>query len=207
MRFYIQKLMDKFGSWFTALGFLGKYNIKEGDVVIDVGAYYGYFVIKAARKVGPSGKVIAYEPDPLSCQVMRDYVAKAGLKNVEIIEKGLYKENTTLKMDCHYTYSKIVEDGDKPKHVKDIACTTLDDKVKRLGLTKIDFIKMDIEGAELEFMAGAQEALKITKNLAIACYHIRDGKMTRDIMEPQLQAMGYKTSIGFPLHLTLYASK
>ena len=66
---------------------------------------------------------------------------------------------------------------------------------------------MDIEGAELEALEGSQKALKITRNLAIACYHVRNGKTTEEILKPQLEKLGFQVKISFPFHQTLYATK
>ena len=66
---------------------------------------------------------------------------------------------------------------------------------------------MDIEGAEIEAIKGGEKVLSNTKNFAIACYHKRNNVTTDKIINPLLTKMGFKTSKGFFLHLTLYGSK
>ncbi|EKD96330.1 MAG: hypothetical protein ACD_24C00091G0001 [uncultured bacterium] len=76
-----------------------------------------------------------------------------------------------------------------------------------MGISKINFIKMDIEGNEIEALEGGTKTFNNTKNFAIACYHKRNNKITGEILSPVFKNMGFKTSIGFSLHPTLYGSK
>jgi FkbM family methyltransferase len=199
-------LLDYIGSSITAVGYLKNYKLKEGDVVIDAGAYYGLFTLYAANKVGPTGKVIALEPSLKNFNILNKRAKKAKYNNIVTINKGLYNKKTslTLEKESFLSSSKQVSENASGET---ILTDTLDNIIKELDLKEINFIKMDVEGVELEILESAEKSLKITRNLAIACYHLRDGKTTGKILEPQLKRLGFKTEIGFPPHQTLYATK
>ena len=75
-------------------------------------------------------------------------------------------------MDCILLYLPI-------KGTQEIIVVKLDDELRKLGINKIDVLKMDIEGAEIEAIQGSKETLKRSKvNVTIASYHIVDGKTT-----------------------------
>lgn len=206
-KIFINKIIDKFGSWLTMVGYLKNYNLKEGDIVVDVGAYYGYFTIFAARKVGKTGKVIAFEPDPENFGILKSNVAAAGLDNVVLIERGLFNKNTEVDLSSDFSRSSIVENKNISNSGIKIQCSLLDDELMNLGINKIDFLKMDIEGAEIEALEGAEESLKNILHVAIACYHIRGGKTTGEILNPVLARRGFDIKTGFCLHQTLYGCK
>ena len=79
---------------------------------------------------------------------------------------------------------------------------------KGLKIAKVDVIKMDIEGAEIEAIQGAEETLKRNyAYVAIASYHIVNGKTTSIFLENYLSKIGYKAKSDFPKHLTTYGKK
>lgn len=201
------KIIDRFGSWLTMVGYLKNYSLKEGDIVVDAGAYYGYFTIFAAKKVGKKGRVIAFEPNPQNCEILRNNVALARLDNVAVIKRALFNKNIEIDLKSDFSRSSVVENKKAQNGGVKIQCALLDDEIKRLGLGKIDFLKMDIEGAEIEVFEGAKESLKNISQLAVACYHKRGGKTTGQILRPLLTRYGFDTKIGFCLHQTLYGSK
>jgi len=199
-------LIDTIGSTITGIGYLRKYKLKEGDIVVDAGAYRGWFSLYAANKVGSTGKVIAFEPSQKNYEILKKRGAKAKFGNVICIKKGLYNEKATLKMEKEGILPSSGQTSEKSEG-ESITTDTLDKILKDLRIRKIDFIKMDIEGAELEALEGAPKSLQIAKNLAIACYHKRNGKSTGENLASKLKALGFKTAIGYPLHQTLYATK
>ena len=72
----------------------------------------------------------------------------------------------------------------------------------------VSFIKSDIEGAEIEALKGMKSVLKNgSPQLAIASYHLRDGKKTCFFVEEFLKEFGYETKTGHPIHLTTYGKK
>ncbi len=183
----------------TKLGYLKYYRPKKGDVIVDAGAYLGYFAVFAAKKVGDSGKVVAFEPDPRNFEILKEKTAK--LKNVILVKKALFNKETKLFWKSNFATSSFEDHGIA------VNCATLDKELRKLGIKKVDFMKMDIEGAELEAIEGAKDTLKHTHNLAIACYHKRNGRETGELLQPSLRKVEFKTRIGFPLHKTLYGGK
>ena len=180
-----------------------RYHLKPGDTVIDAGAFFGNFTAYASRKVGKKGKVIAYEPDPTNHRVLIRKVKRLGLTNVEVVCKGLFNKVSKLGFKSEMAQSRIAEDNKGAE----IETTTLDQELTDRHLEKVDFLKADIEGAEVEMLEGVKYSTRKIKNMAIASYHERGGEKTADIVATKLREIGYKTEIGFPVHLTVWASR
>ena len=188
-------------------GYLADYSLKPGDVVVDCGAYTGEFTLYAAKAVGRSGKVIAFEPDPKIYGELSANIALNGLENIVAINKGLWSRSGELKFVGNSTmgYSFMFA-GDTAGAI-DVPVVSLDSELSRLGVNKVNFIKADIEGAELEFIKGAEGTLDSNDlHLAIASYHLVDGKKSCFAVENMLTLLGYKAHTGHPGHLTTYAS-
>ena len=201
----LYRLYDRIQAMLLSKAYLSKYKLKKGDIVLDLGAFFGSFSIIAAKKVGPSGRVISYEPDRRNFEIMKKNVQESGLKNITLINKAVFSKKAVLNISSSFADSNVFE-KDLSKTSK-VEADTIDNEIKRLKLKKVDFVKMDVEGAELEIMEGAKSSIKAVKNWAIACYHKRDGKRTGEILKPLFEKNGFRVSIGFPIHETLCASK
>jgi len=181
------------------------YHLKNGDVVVDAGAYPGDYAVFASRKIGKSGKIICFEPDPRNRAILRKNLIKEKMNNFIIVPKGLWNKNTTLKLENSDGLHSSLSSS---KGNQEIEVVKLDDELKKLGIKKIDVLKMDIEGAEIEAIQGSKENLKKSDvHVAIASYHIINGKTTSYFLESYLSKLGYKTKSAFPKHLTTYAWK
>jgi FkbM family methyltransferase len=152
------------------------FKVGEGDVVIDVGAHVGVFTVKAAKAVGEDGLVIAIEPHPRNMNLLCENVKKMSPNtNVVLIKKAVGDRKGMAKLYLSpfgsggHSLKPIVGRGSK---YLEVAVDTLDNIVSKLKLKKVDFIKIDAEGAELEILKGAEEILKLNcVKLAIAAYH------------------------------------
>lgn len=185
------------------IGYFHEYKLKKGDVVVDIGAFDGVFTVQASKLVGPKGCVLAFEPIEKNYNMLLENIKLNGLKNIIPIKKGLYSSEKKLRFDDAGDASQIVESGGI-----EISVTTLDKELKWLDISKINFLKMDIEGAEIETLKGCKQCLLDNDvHVAIATYHIVDGKRTAERIEEQLRELGYNAWTTYPSHLTTYGSK
>lgn len=181
--------------------------IKDG-VVMDCGAHIGNCAILFSRLVGPEGLVICLEPFEASYQVLLERIDRFKLENVVAINKGLWNKAGVFSLETfEETIScRLIDDQTGPipnDNEVIIECTTIDTLVKELKLARIDFIKMDIEGAEIEALQGARNTLtEYRPQVAIASYHHREGRPTALEVEKILNASLYNCKTFFPPHLT-----
>ncbi len=147
-------------------------HVRPGDVVIDCGAHIGGFT-RMALQAGAK-LVVAIEPEKANIEAFRRNLAselKAG--RVKLVEKGVWDRSGRLSLhlsDVGDSHSVVIPQ--KGQGDESIEVTTLDALVEELRLPRVDFIKMDIEGAERNALRGARKVLKVRRpRLAISSYH------------------------------------
>ncbi len=145
-------------------------HVKNGMVVLDVGANYGYYSVLMAQLVGPKeGKVISFEANPFLSKLFNDSVTINGFKSrVSVNNIALSNEQSdnaafyvppNAPMNGHLISSREKRyHGEAPEGSIQVKTTTLDEFIP--PGTKIDFAKVDIEGAEFQFWQGAERVRK-----------------------------------------------
>jgi len=136
-------------------------------VFIDIGANVGIYTIYAALRAGPDARVIAVEPHPVALERLRCNVQLNQLANVAIEPVALNARSGTVTFKVNRRNvgdSSILFDQTTPREeLIEVPSESLIDLVAKNGLTRIDAIKIDVEGAEdvilFPFFAGAPEAL------------------------------------------------
>lgn len=181
------------------------YKPKKGDVIVDAGAYIGTVAIYLAKIIGESGKVICFEPDPKTYQKLLDNIKLNNVSNIVCVNKGLWSEKGKLSFDdkgeMGSTFLLNEGSNDFPK----IEVVNMLEEIKTYGVNKVDFIKMDIEGSEIEVLFGVKSWLKENRpQLAIASYHIVEGKATSETIHPYLEELDYKVSTETRLETITY---
>lgn len=184
-------------------GYLKETNIEEKDRVVDAGAYPGEFTIYAAKN---GAEIIAIEPDSQNAKELRENIRLNGLSDkVDVIEKGLWDQKARKKMerDVQFGLGSKVKDGGKLV----IELDTLDNICSDHG--PVDFVKMDIEGAEMKALEGAENVIEEgAPEFAIATYHTdENGEKTCFRVEEILENKGYSAETGYKRHLTTYGEK
>lgn len=148
--------------------------VEEGDVVIDCGGCYGDTALYFSHKGGSTGSIYVYEFIPSNLSILRKNLElNPELKDrVTVVPNPVFSKSG---LDLFYLDngpgSRVSSDpiGDPNNVVKTL---TIDDLVSKEQIKKVDFIKMDIEGAEVDAIKGARETiLKHKPKLAIAVYH------------------------------------
>ncbi len=186
-------------------GYLRNNLLKKDTIILDCGAFEGAFSIYASKKVGDKGKIVCFEPGNDNLPILKENLRLNNIKNVKIIKAGVWSKKEVLYFKDGGLGGQISKDGNHK-----IKATDLDSELKRLKIpfNKVSFVKMDIEGAEIEAIDGMKELLaKGSPHLAIATYHERDGEKTYMEVEKKLKEKGYKVKTGYPKHLTTWAWK
>lgn len=143
----------------------------KGEIVIDVGAQVGRYSIIASKLVQNEGKVIAVEPEPLNFKLLEANIKLHKAENIIPINCALTDTEGYTKLWLGKTpgwhslvpNSNINLTGD----FVNVRCRTLDSLLRKLGIQQIDWLKIDVEGAELMVLSGGLFALKNSKNLKI----------------------------------------
>lgn len=187
-------------------GYLKYYIPKPGDVIVDGGAFVGFFTVLASKLVGPTGKVLSFEPDPINYEKLLRNIQLNGISNVIPVKAALLdKESTSLLNASGGEESALEKYTSRKEHLVEVKVVCLSDEIRRQGIGRVNFIKLDIEGSEGPCLLGSSEILKMNDvNLAIASYHEVDGQRSCTQVEQILRSMGYQSWTEHPPHLTTY---
>lgn len=138
-----------------------RYFVKPGDYCVDVGANTGPVTLLLAKLTGPSGKVLSIEPGPpYYRRLLTNLDLNPGFKKiVTTLNKGVSDSEGTLlwAADPEHGWNGGLLNVSEGTSVE---VTTLDACVEQLGWSKLDFVKIDVEGMELEVLKGSQQTLK-----------------------------------------------
>jgi FkbM family methyltransferase len=170
------------------------HKVKANDVVLDAGANCGHLTLFFSKLVGKEGAVYAFEPDKFNItRIETNRKLNPDLPdNIKIEELLLWNENKLVDFyEAGTVGSSAVWIPNADKCVKKEA-VRIDDWVLKNNIQKLDFIKMDIEGAELEALDGCVQTIeKLKPNFAIASYHIVDGEATYIKVEEFFKNINY----------------
>jgi FkbM family methyltransferase len=152
--------------------------VRQGDVVLDCGANIGVFAREALNAGAKT--VVAIEPAPENVECLRrNFAPEIEQGRLIVYPKGVWDKDDWLTMNVDDTNSAADSFVMNPKEAKPsqqrLPLTTIDKLVAELKLEKVDFIKMDIEGAEPNAVIGARQTIqKYHPRLAMSVYHQPD---------------------------------
>ncbi|MEI6042257.1 MAG: FkbM family methyltransferase [bacterium] len=141
--------------------------VQEGWVVIDIGANHGYYSLLLSKLVGRNGKVYCFEPTPSTTKILKENTEKK--ENVIVEQKAIWSKNEKLDFTDYgqgfSAYNSFLpnvdwKDTEKPKSKINIQVDgiVLDNYLK-FSKIRPDFIKLDVEGAELDALIGMRATL------------------------------------------------
>jgi len=156
-----------------------KEKVVPEEIFIDCGAHIGYHSIIAARMVGIKGKVFAFEPFDESYKLLKRNIALNRLQGIIVpIKKAVWSSKTTLKLIVPPQSSVSVKEcksfdteGLTRSNVKfiEVEAVSLDDFISQQKVSRVDWIKLDIEGAEREAFIGARYLIRNNEKIRIIC--------------------------------------
>lgn len=140
-------------------------NVQKGNTALDIGAHKGAYLYWLRKAVGSKGQIIALEPQPTLYNYLKTAIAKFGFENIKIYHAGASSVKDTLSLfipkakgstSPGATFEK--RDNTENSHLIEVEVIPLNDLLKNRK-SKIDFIKMDVEGHELDAFKGASDIL------------------------------------------------
>lgn len=139
--------------------------LKSGMVVLDVGAHHGLYTLLASKLVGKDGKVYAFEPSSRERRALRLHLALNRCGNVAVQPVAVARSDGESEFHvvdgsetgCNSLKPPNVASGTSPTTVRAVS---LDSWMQRENVSTVDFIKLDVEGAELEALEGASLLLE-----------------------------------------------
>lgn len=132
--------------------------LRKGGVVVDVGANIGYYAVRFARAVGASGRVHAFEVDQRALRCLRRTLRHNALRQLHLYELAVSSAPGTLYLsqtkESGHTRAQSSGEG------RSVPSVRLDDHICACALERVDLIKIDVEGAELQVLRGAPATLR-----------------------------------------------
>jgi FkbM family methyltransferase len=194
------------------LNYLDGVRMKQGDVVFDLGGYHGLFSLAASVDTGSNGRVFCFEPDLDNSEVTRRNVEHNGLNNIEIVPMVVSGRCGRRRFVMSSSFSSKIADsrnGIESEDGIEVESTTLQGFCNIRSISKPDFVKADIEGAEIEMIEGNLEWIADNDiTFSVASYHIVDGKPTWCALEKIFHNIGYKVRTSPPgTHRTTIAKR
>lgn len=162
-------------------------HVPTGGTFIDVGAHIGWYSLNAAKLVGPQGHVIAIEPDRDTLLVLRDNVRVNGDEGIITVAPVACTDSETTLMfyaaprvntgESSLSRANASQSGAALAY--EVRTRRLDDIVREAGVTRVDAVKIDVEGAEYLVLKGAVDTLDRYRPV-----------LSVELLEPGLKAMG-----------------
>jgi FkbM family methyltransferase len=146
---------------------------KQGDIVIDIGANIGRYTIISSKRVGTKGKVVAIEAHPGNFEILNRNIKLNQLTNIIPLNYAAYSKETKIKLyvpdeESGYTIYHTLMERTGKKFVE-VNANTLDYllQLNQIRQEEVNWIKIDVEGAELEVLKGATNVLSKSKDIAL----------------------------------------
>lgn len=189
------------------------YEFKKGDTIVQIGASEGKETVRLAKAVGTTGRIIAIEPEEKNLKVLNYKIEKMRLTNVTIIPIGVWNERKKVRFylgrprehriaeleAIQFSYEWLGNEYYLEENFytgsTEFSVDTLDNILKCMDLNGINFILIEVNGAELEVVKGMGETLNKVKALAIRGHAKLDGICISNAIATKLNKKGFEVTI------------
>ena len=171
--------------------------LRPGDIAVDIGAHVGLVSRPLAKLVGRSGRVFAFEPDPSLFGMLKNNVAR--FTQISPHQVAVSDRSNRASFHLHPTSgmsNSLVNTWEGGSSIS-VECTSFDDWISRNGVSKIDLIKIDVEGAEPLVLRGMHQTLSGENKPTVIlefCPGNLDGAEAESMIFEILQGNGYRIS-------------
>jgi FkbM family methyltransferase len=159
--------------WFTP---------RSGELVVDVGAHIGVYTLRAARA---GARVLAFEPNPETASILDENIQLNGFRDVAVrrVALGGSKDVVQLHIPSDFAGRASIPHARPSDTVRSVPMERLDDVMEELGVGEVDWLKIDVEGAEAEVLAGAGRTLDRTRTVILEVEHGRESACRQSLRE------------------------
>lgn len=165
-----------------------KYKPENGHIVIDLGAHIGKYAIRSGRIVGSEGKVIAVEAEPESYEIMCKNIELNNLQSIVTpLNSAISNKNGKIPFFVSEGRSNVSSMYTKWSKQIEVDAITIDELIKRCKLGKVDWLQMDMEGAEHDAILGATDSIKngIIENFIIETHSSQNFNLIPPLLNQQ----------------------
>jgi FkbM family methyltransferase len=146
------------------LKFVERY-LERGMTAVDIGAHHGLYTVLAAKCVGREGKVLAFEPSERECARLRKHLRMNRCRNVQVMQYALGSveaEEDLYMAGGKHDFCNSLRLPDVPDAVQKtrVKVRRLDEALEELATPRVDFVKLDAEGGEVDVLAGSERLLE-----------------------------------------------
>jgi FkbM family methyltransferase len=187
----ITSVLRRYGVWEPAETSYLQAVLRPGQTFVDVGAHVGYFSVLAAKRVGPTGAMIAIEPEPRNLDLLRRNIVRNGCRNVRVVPFAAHSVRGWMSLaldEENRGAHRLV-----PLHQAGTAvqCVPLDDLLP----ATVDVVKVDAQGYDHEVIAGLERTIATNPEL-ILITELSLSELGRRGVDPEFVLAGYE-ALGF----------
>ena len=162
-------ILEERGDWFENEIQFVRHRLRPGMVVVDIGANYGLYTLCCARRVGPEGRVWAYEPASLPRSCLERSIAANHLPQVRLAGAALSNHCSTARLGIASNAELNRLDAASTQY-ETVQLTTIDAESARWD-RPVDFMKIEAEGEEVRILEGAAQFFRGNDPLLMLEYH------------------------------------
>jgi FkbM family methyltransferase len=172
-------------------------SVKQGMTVVDIGVNKGFYSLLAAKLMNDKGKVLSFEPVSLNCHWIKKSIKVNNYKSIELYPIALSDNNGKAKFYVgkksgwgSFVFSNIESKSNKQTIY--VNTKKLDDFIVEKGISKIDLMKIDVEGSALMVLNGAEETLRRMKNIKLIIDLDYRREQDKEIIFSKLHSWGFQ---------------
>jgi FkbM family methyltransferase len=149
--------------------------IEKGAYCVDIGAHLGYYTLEMSRLAGPAGKVIAIEPMPKFNEVLGKLLQRKRVENVRLLQVALGGDGEYVEMaipkvgnNKQFAYARVIRHDGHLEYFEPVKVKNESGDSLLKDLSRVDFIKCDVEGLEVQVFMSMMETLKMHQPVLLA---------------------------------------
>lgn len=181
--------------------------LESGMIVLDVGAYLGFFTLVSAMLVGPKGKVYAFEPDPFTFNLLEYNIRLNGYNNVVPVMKAVSNKKRITKLFQHGSDPSMTSLIPRAGWQRSIFVEAISID-EYLGNHQVDVVKIDVEGGEILALKGMTKLIanspKITLFVELNPRSLSESETSQEDLLTQIKQMGFNSIIRLDEHRDKY---